>query len=61
MKLHHPKKRYQSPDLFDWLADQDRRVASHTVRWVARRCRVPIATAETIVSNAGFFKGEDGR
>ena len=27
-KLHHPKKHCQLPDLFDWAAEQDRRVAA---------------------------------
>jgi len=61
MKLHRPSKRYQCPDLFDWLADQDRRAANHTTRWVARRCRVTLATAETIIANAGFRDGERRR
>jgi hypothetical protein len=60
-KLHHPKRHYQLPDLFDWVAEQDRRVADHRVRWVSRRCRVPFATAETIIANAGFCDGERRR
>jgi hypothetical protein len=51
-KLHHPKKRCQLPDLFDWAAEQDRRVADHRVWWVSRHCRVSLATAATLVANA---------
>jgi hypothetical protein len=49
------------PDLFDWAANQDVCVPNHRVRWVARRCRVPFATAETIIANAGFSDGERRR
>ena len=31
------------------------------VRWVASRCRVSLATAETIIANAGFSDGERRR
>src|ERR1035437_1672679 len=58
MTLHHKAKRCQLPDLFDWVTERDSRVADHRVRWVARRCRVPFATAETIIANAGFSDGE---
>lgn len=61
MKLHHKAKLCQLPDLFDWVVEQDRRVADHRVRWVARRCRVPFATAEAIIANAGFSDGERRR
>jgi hypothetical protein len=50
--LHHPKRRFQHPDLFDWLAEQDCRIADHTVRWVARRCRLRLATAQTVAELA---------
>jgi hypothetical protein len=56
--LHHKSRHCQLPDLFDWVAEQDRRVADHRVRWVARRCRVPFSTAETIIANAGFSDRE---
>ena len=58
MTLHHKAERCQLPDLFDWVTEQDSRVTDHRVRWVARRCRVPFATAETIIANAGFSDGE---
>ncbi len=61
MKLHHKAKSYQLPDLFDWVAEQDRRVADHRVRWVSRRCRVSFAAAEAILANAGFSDGERSR
>jgi hypothetical protein len=53
MTLHHKAKRHQLPDLFDWIAEQDRRVADHRVRWVSRRCRVSLAAADVIIANAG--------
>jgi hypothetical protein len=52
MTLHHSTRRCQLPDLFDWLAEPNRRIDSHAVRWVARRCRVSLATARTIADNA---------
>jgi hypothetical protein len=58
MKVHHPSKSRQLPDLFDWAAHRDICVYDHRVRWVARRCRVSRATAETIIANAGFSDGE---
>jgi hypothetical protein len=58
MKVHHPPKSCQLPDLFDWAANRDICVSDHRVRWVARRCRVSPATAETIIANAGFSDGE---
>jgi hypothetical protein len=54
VNLHHPRKRFQHPDLFDWLAEQDCRVADSTVRWVSCRGRVPLSTAQTIAELAGF-------
>lgn len=59
MKVHHPSKRCQFPDLFDYAAEQERRGADHRVRWVARRCGVSLATAATLASNAGLFDRED--
>jgi hypothetical protein len=59
--LSHKRGKHHFPDLFDWAANQDDGVRDHRVRWVARRCRVPLATAETIIANAGFFDGERRR
>ncbi len=56
--LPYSRKKLHCPNLFDSVADQDVCVPSHRVRWVARRCRVPFATAETIIANAGFSDGE---
>jgi hypothetical protein len=56
--LHHQSRNCHLPDLFDWVAQRDRWIADHRVRWVARRCRVPFETAETIIANAGFSDGE---
>jgi hypothetical protein len=57
MKLHHPSKRCQLPDLIDRLAHQDFCTADYRLRLIAHRCRVSLATAETIIANAGFSNG----
>jgi hypothetical protein len=46
------------PDLFDWAANRAISFPDRRVLWVARRCRVTYATAETIIANAGFSDGE---
>jgi hypothetical protein len=56
--VSHPQKRFHLPDQFDWAANQDICVSDHRVRWVARRCRVSLAAAGTIIANAGFSDGE---
>lgn len=56
--LSRSNRQLHSPDLSDWAARRDVYVYDHRVRWVARRCRVPLATAETIIANAGFSDGE---
>lgn len=61
MKLHHPLKKCQLPELFDRLADQDFCAEDYRLRRIADRCRVSLATAETIVANAGFCSGERRR
>jgi hypothetical protein len=53
--------RIYSPDLFDWAASRGTCGTNHRVRWVASRCRVSLATAETIIANAGFSDGERRR
>jgi hypothetical protein len=58
--ISHRRNRLQTPDLFDWAASRDICLADHRVRWVASRCRVSLATAETIIANA-FSDGERGR
>ena len=50
-------KQLQRSDLFDWPANRDICVPDHRIRWVASRCRVSLATAETIIANA-FSDGE---
>ena len=54
MKVHQKPQKFQLPDLFDWADELERRSASHRVRWVARHCRVSLATAATLIANAGF-------
>ena len=58
MKIYHPPKSYQLPDLFDWASEMERHAVDHRTRWVARRCRVSLATAATLIENAGFSKRE---
>jgi hypothetical protein len=58
MKVHHPSKSGQLPDLFDWNSEMERRPVDHRTRWVARRCRVSLATAATLVAIAGFSNRE---
>jgi hypothetical protein len=52
--IHYPFKRCQLPDMHNWDQHYDGIAADHAVRWVARRYRVSLAMAETIVSNAGI-------
>jgi hypothetical protein len=61
MKLHHPPKKCQLPGLADRLADPDFCSFDYRRRLIARRCRVSLATAETIITNAGFSDGERRR
>jgi hypothetical protein len=56
--LPHWRRKLHLPDLFDWAAGRTICVPDHRVRWVASRCRVSLATAETIIANAGFSDGE---
>jgi hypothetical protein len=55
------RRKLHVPDLFDWAANRDICVPDHRLRWVASRCRVSLATAETIIANAGFSHGERRR
>jgi hypothetical protein len=56
--LPHSRRQLHFPDLFDWAASRDIYAPDHRTRWVASRCRVSLATAETIIANAGFSDGE---
>jgi hypothetical protein len=56
--LPHSRRQLHFPDLFDWAANRAISVPDFRVRWVASRCRVSFATAETIIANAGFADGE---
>jgi hypothetical protein len=58
MKVHQKPQKFQLPDLFDWAGELERRSASHRVRWVARDRRVFLATAATLIANAGFDRGQ---
>jgi hypothetical protein len=54
-------RRLHCPDLFDWAANRTILIPDYRIRWVASRCRVSFATAETIITNAGFFDGDVSR
>jgi hypothetical protein len=56
--LPHSRRQLHCPDLFDWAANRAITFPDYRVRWVASRCRVSLATAETIIANAGFSDGE---
>jgi hypothetical protein len=59
--LPHSQRQLHVPDLFDWAANGAISVPDFRIRWVASRCRVSLATAETIIANAGFAEGERRR
>jgi hypothetical protein len=59
--LPHSRRQLHFPDLFDWAANRTGSFPDYRVRWVASRCRVSLATAETIIANAGFADGERRR
>jgi hypothetical protein len=59
--LPHSRRQLHVLDLFDWAANRSISVPDFRVRWVASRCRVSLATAETIIANAGFADGERRR
>ena len=59
--LPYSCRQLHCPDLFDWAANRSISVPDFRTRWVASRCRVSIATAETIIANAGFSDGERRR
>jgi hypothetical protein len=56
--LPRSRKQLHLPDLFDWAAARAIPVYDYRVRWVASRCKVSLATAETIIANAGFSDGQ---
>jgi hypothetical protein len=59
--LHQPNKKCQRPSSSDRLAYPDFCINEYRVRRIAGQCRVSLATAETIVMNAGFSDGERRR
>jgi hypothetical protein len=61
MQLHHPPKKCQRPGQSDRLASPDFCTNEYRVRRIAGQCRVSLATAETIIANAGFSDGERRR
>jgi hypothetical protein len=61
MKLYHPRMKCQPPDQSDRPADPDFCTNEYRVRRIAGQCRVSLATAETIIANAGFSDGERRR
>jgi len=61
MNLYHRSKRCQLPDLIDRFGHQDFCIADYRLRLIADRYRVSLATAGTIIANAGFSNGERGQ
>ena len=59
--LPRATRKLHFPDLFDWAANRAISVPDYRIRWVVNRCKVSIATAETIIANAGFSDGERRR
>lgn len=59
--LPHSRRQLHIPDLFECAANRAASFPDYRVRWVASRCRVSLATAETIIMNAGFSDGERRR
>lgn len=59
MKLHHPRKERQRSG--QSVAGPDFCTNEYRVRRIAGQCRVSLATAETIIANAGFSDGERRR
>lgn len=58
MKVNYSKKCRHLPVELD-RPDQVGAGVDHRLRWVARRCRVSLATAATLAANAGLFSRED--
>jgi hypothetical protein len=58
MKVLHLSNTYQRPDLFDWAAAKSGSAVDYRIRWVARHRGVSLATAATLIANAGFSNGE---
>jgi hypothetical protein len=56
--ISRSRKQLYLPELFEWAAKRDICVSDYRIRWVAGRCRVSRATAETIIANAGFANVE---
>ncbi len=60
MRIVHPHKPYQRPDLSDQLAGQDFCVLEYRRRFIARRCGVSRATVEAVIGIV-FSDGERRR
>ena len=56
--LPHSLKQIHFPASSDWPTSGAITLSDFRVRWVATRCHVSLATAETIVANAGFADGD---
>jgi hypothetical protein len=59
--ISRTRRQFYLPDLFDWAAKRHVCISDYRIRWVASRCRVSLATAETIIANAGFSDAERRR
>jgi hypothetical protein len=51
----HSRRQLHFPDLFDWATNRASSFPDYRVRWVASRCRVSLATAETIIAKRGLL------
>lgn len=58
MKISHSREYFHLPERLDWR-EQHGFGVDHRIRWVARRCRVSLATAATLAANAGLLSRED--
>jgi hypothetical protein len=57
-RLPQSGRKLYFPDLFESVANRAIPPHDYRIRWVTSRCRVSVATAETIVANVDFFDGE---
>ena len=60
MKVYHSRTQCQPPGQSD-NSDPAFYINDYRVRRIAGQCRVSLATAKTIIANAGFADGERRR
>lgn len=59
MTLPRAANRFQFPNQLEQKHQHDVGSIDYRVRWVARRCKVSLATAATLAINAGLLDRED--